>query len=470
MRKIPLLLCLGLASVVGFSGCNGLGSAPVAATPPPVTPPTPPVVPPPTPKTITAVNHIIWHLQENRSFDNYFGQLNAYRTGKGLAADVDGLKGTESNPDVTGSSQVQVYHQSNYIIENISAAWNETHVSFSLQYNQVPGNQVTTYPMDGFVYAAGTFAQHCNADPTCPYAPMADTQGIRAMGYYDQNDLPYYYFMATQYATSDRMFSPAPTRTTPNRLFGLAATAQGWTYPPSAQLSAKTIFDELTAANISWKIYVDPAYKTYLNYFTTSNNPAMQANVRPLSEYYTDLQNKTLPQVAYIDQILQDEHPDEDIRCGAASMKQIVDAFVNSSSYSDSVFFLAWDEAGGTYDHVSPQKTVAPDSSPILLERPTDIIGDFTLTGARVPFLAISSFTKPGYVSHTAMDYTAILRYVEQRFLDKPGSPVNLTLRDAAQPSMDEFFDYTNQPNVKVPSTPAQPVPSSCPSKIDLGG
>src|SRR5437016_11757322 len=82
---------------------------------------------------------------------------------------------------------------------------------------------------------------------------------MRAMGYYDGNDLNYYYFMASSFATSDRWFSPLLSRTQPNRMYLIAATSQGHVYPLGATdppLTAKTIFEELEDAGLSWKIYV----------------------------------------------------------------------------------------------------------------------------------------------------------------------------------------------------------------------
>src|SRR5437879_13251156 len=85
--------------------------------------------------------------------------------------------------------------------------------------------------------------------------------GLRAMGYYDGTDLNYYYFMASNFATSDAWFSPVMSRTDPNRMYLLAATSQGHVYPlnqnpdaPAPPLAAKTIFEELQSAGISWKL------------------------------------------------------------------------------------------------------------------------------------------------------------------------------------------------------------------------
>ncbi|HEU5400296.1 MAG TPA: alkaline phosphatase family protein, partial [Terriglobales bacterium] len=84
-------------------------------------------------------------------------------------------------------------------------------------------------------------------------------------------------------------------------------------------------------------------------------------------------------------------------------------------------------------------------------------VDTYSSTGFRVPLIVVSPFAKKGYVSHTVMDYTAILKFIEKRF----GLP-NLTARDAAQADMSEFFDFTNIPNQTAPSPPAQPTSAPC--------
>ena len=96
---------------------------------------------------------------------------------------------------------------------------------------------------------------------------FTDFTGKRAMGFYDDSDLPFYYFMASNFATSDRWFSPAPTRTHPNRFYWMAATSQGFVVPPHQQITAKTIFEVMDNNHISWKIYTTDGH-TYFSYFS----------------------------------------------------------------------------------------------------------------------------------------------------------------------------------------------------------
>jgi phospholipase C len=195
----------------------------------------------------------------------------------------------------------------------------------------------------------------------------------------------------------------------------------------------------------------------------------LPANVVPVSQYFTDVQNGTLPSVAFIETGYlsgRDEHPSSgsDVQTGAAYAASLINALMASSSWKDSAFILTYDEPGGTYDHVPPASAVSPDGiAPIDLQ-PNDICTtgtgincDFTVTGFRVPLLVVSPFTKKNYVSHTVADYTAILKLIETRF-----QVPSLTYRDEAQMDMTEFFDFQNVPWTTPPSPPAQVMGGAC--------
>ena len=459
MKKLLGLSILSLAIVL-----TGCGAGPMAG--PPVTTPTPPPAPtpPPTPNDIHAVNHIILFMQENRSFDHYFEALNAYRLSKGLgAADVDIMNpATVSQPTWDGTPNVTPFHMTSKCSLNLSSAWDESHVDLNYQNGSNPG---APPPMNGFAFTAGGM---------CVHDGCWDTSGLRAVGYYNDHDLPFYYWGATQFATSDRWFSPAPTRTQPNRAYLLAATSEGHAYPPSNDptfpnpwnLTAKTIFQLLEENHITWKVYVtsgisatDPTGATYMDFYTQFT-PFHTANFVPATQFATDAANGTLPQVALIEsgfETGQDEHPNDDVQKGALYAHDLVSALIGSPSWKDSVFFLTYDEGGGFYDHVPPMATVNPDGKPPMDLRPGDPTGDFTISGFRVPLIIFSPFTKKGYVSHTPADFTAMLKFIETRF----GLP-NLNERDKAQPDMSEYFDFAGSPNLNPGPIEAQPVTGPC--------
>ncbi len=411
--------------------------------------------------SITQINHIVWMLQENRSFDSYFGSLNAYRSAHGLGAnDVDGLPPNANNPSFDLTTTIPAFHLATTCTENLTSSWNSSRRDIA-RYN--PADPTT--PMDGFVYSAGKYAR--DSDVSLP-GYYVDTDGIRAMGYYTDADLPYYYFMATQFGTSDRFFSPILSRTPPNRIANFAASALGVVndIPAGTSFPQQTIFTLLQNAGVSWKIY-ETSGNTYLAYFGAFYKQYHTTNIFPISQYFTDVKNGTLPQVSFIETGVEksdtggtstlDEHPDTNVQKGAQYVSTLINGLMQSPSWNDSAFFLAYDEGGGLYDHVPPQAAVIPDSAaPVLL--PTDDVDTYSRTGFRVPMIVISPFAKSGYVSHTPMDTTAILHFVEERF-----NLPNLTARDAAQPPMDEFFDFTNVPNLTPPSNiPTQPTNGTC--------
>jgi phospholipase C len=472
--------------------------------------------------------------QENRSLDNYFGAMREYWANNGildqsfdglpqfnpatgiapLQGPVPALPGCDPTQPLPSdcvwdpSTLVSSFHFTTVCNENTSPSWNEAHVDWDY-YDQVGRyNHAQSALNNGFVWTAAHDAR-TNADSHGP-APFYDVSGQRAMGYWDGTDLNYDYFMATAFGTSDRFFQPAMTRTNPNREFLIAATSGGYAYTngydanDTARLTSKTIYEELTDANISWKIYVNPGdganpvcpgppyvpsclmSLSYLQNFTyassvLNNNPQ---NIAPIEQYFTDLTNGTLPQVVQIEPASdtgEDEHGTDadtgfptNIQLGVQYVSTIINALMNTAgtandSWSSSAFILTYDESGGMYDHVAPVSTVSPDGiKPVDL--PSDSVCyqfdyaarphndcDFTWTGNRIPLIVISPYAKKNYVSHTNADATAILKFIETRF-----GLSALNARDAAQPDMTEFFDFANPVWMTPPTPPAQNTSNPC--------
>ena len=408
--------------------------------------------------SVTQLSHIVWMLQENRSFDNYFGMLNTYRQAHGLPANVDGLPANTSNPASTGSGTVKAFHLNTVCTENVTPSWDESRRDI----NRYDPRDLKT-PMNGFVYSAAHYAINENLG----HGKYTDTAGIRAMGYYTDRELPYYYFMASRFAISDRFFSPILSRTPPNRVASFAASSLGVVnnIPKGTSFKQPTIFTLLQNAGVSWKIYTTSA-NTYLGYFGAFYGKYKATHVFPIAQYQKDLNAGTLPSVAFIETGVEasedggtselDEHPDTNVQKGSFFVSGLINALMKSSSWKNSVFILTYDEGGGMYDHVPAQPAKVPDSIKPMLA-PNNDVDTFSRTGFRIPILVISPFSRPGYVSHTVMDTTAILKFIEFRF----GLPT-LTARDAAQADMSEFFDFVDVPNQVAPTPPVQPTTGPC--------
>jgi phospholipase C len=504
------------------------------------------------------IKHVVFMLQENHSFDNYFGMLNPYRHGKGWDVGdngktytVDGIDdklGKISNQDDEGDSY-ELYKLRTTCIDDASSAWLESYGDV----NRWDFSTTRAIKMDGFVHIAEGFAKSCESSGTCS-GKFTDTSGERAMGYYDDSFLNYYYYMASQFAVSDRWFSPVSSKSVPNRIATFSGgTTQGLVFDPGGndhlpQLSINNIFQELQGAGVSWKIYYtvtqgscqaddpcgtgnanlpDTTFLTFTYSWNfvysnpshatctgttkpssvvgdTSNSFCVDPNhIAPLTQYYTDVKNNTLPAFAFIESGsgLNDEHPGsgQSVLTGQAAVAKIVNALMASPSWSSSAFFFSYDEGGGPYDHVPPVAghsndftdtslgaitdissiSVNPDSYNPCLEtggkatthcdlpsttqpggHSTDAAaqsGFKAQLGFRLPNIVISPFTRKHYVSHVPMDHTAIIKFVENQFI---GSSAHLTARDAAQPNLLDFFDFTKKPWT-TPPTPPAPVTSS---------
>jgi phospholipase C len=503
---------------------------------------------------VQSINHVIFMLQENHTFDNYFGMLNPYRVANGWNVGddgktytVDGIddKLSKSNEDDEGTS-LKLFKLASTCIDDDSSDWLASYGSVN-RYDFLTSRPIK---MDGFVHTAEGFAKDCASTGSCS-GNFTDLHGERAMGYYDQGFLNYYYYMASQFAVSNRWFSPVASKSVPNRIATFTGgTTQGLVLDPGGndnlpQLAIPTIFNELDKANVSWKVYYTdtqgycledddcgtsgndryPATAfsnlTYsFNYLKGNSSKKVSgctgnlqassvvgdstnsfcidtSKIAPLSQYYSDLSNGTLPSFAFIETGYgaNDEHPGSgnSVLVGQAEVAQVMNAFMASPEWNDSVFFFAYDEGGGPYDHVPPvpghsnDNTDAslgsiPDISTIAVNPdsykpcvpaggvPTthcDLHGDYpgvdpgdapavegfsAQIGFRLPNMVISPFTRRHYVSNIPMDHTAILKFVESRFIS---SSTHLTARDAAQPNLLDFFDFNGVPWATPPSPPS---------------
>jgi phospholipase C len=371
------------------------------------------------------IEHIVVLMQENRSFDHYFGQLHFQGQPRALHEPKNA-----SNPDPTGGAPIGVFHQTALCeVADLDHSWTATHEAWDRQR------------MDGF---------------TAINAVPADPTGSRAMGYYDETDLPYYYALYATFAMGDRYYSSVLGPTFPNRFYLLAGTSFGHIrndFPTVAtQFDQPSIFNRLDAAGVSWKIYFHDLPFGFLFAYVRNHTPG---NVLPVSQYFTDAAAGNLPQVAFVDprfladpNIENDEHPPANPQVGQNFVAKVVAALMASPNWGSSALFLTYDEHGGYYDHVPvPQACIPDDIAPML--GPGDTQADFDRFGIRVPVVVISPFARPHFVSHQEHDHTSILRFIETRF-DLPA----LTRRDANSDPMLEFFDFRRAAFATPPELP----------------
>jgi phospholipase C len=338
-----------------------------------------------------SVDHVIFMLQENHTFDNYFGMLNPYRKSNGwnigddgVTYDVDGIDDkltTISNEDDENTS-FPLFKLTSTCIDDDSSDWLASYGSVN-RYDFL-----TTRPilMDGFVHTAEGYDKSCAKSGTCSGKFTKPLTGDLAMGYYDEDLLNYYYYIASQFAVSDRWFSPMASKSIDNRIATFTGgTTQGLVKDPGgddhlSQLKISNIFEELDKAGVSWKVYYTVSQGFCLNeddcqaspntaypatdfsnltysYKYLYDNPKGDKCVLPtvgssvvddkgdtfcidpshvnqISTYFEDLRDGTLPSFAFIEAGYgnNDEHPGsgQSVLEGQAQVAKVVNAFMAS--------------------------------------------------------------------------------------------------------------------------------------------
>jgi phospholipase C len=374
---------------------------------------------------VSKLQHIVVLMQENRSYDNYLGALRGTprRTGSKAPA-------TSTNPNPADpSATIARFHQTaNCEVADLNHAWTGTHA------------EIDNGRMDGF---------------TAQNVVAADPTGSRTMGYYDATDLPFYYRLANTFGVGDRYFASVPGPTYPNRFYEMAGTSFGHIendLPPEGGWPQPTIFGRLSQAGISWKVY----YAQFATATFFADVKAHMDQVQPIAQYFADAAAGTLPQVAFVEPTYigtvsqeSDEHPPANIQVGQDFTANVVRALTTSRDWASSAFILTYDEHGGYYDHVAPPAAPVPDGIPPMLG-PADVAAAFDRYGVRVPFVLVSPFSRPHFVSHRVSDHTSILALIERRF----GLPP-LTQRDATANALLEYFDFSRASFRKPPRLPA---------------
>lgn len=382
LTRRGVLQGLGAATALGCGASSDPEQAPVAPTPgAPQDPASPETSPPPagpgpdkpSPKELLAgIEHIVVLMMENRSFDHFLGALKN-DSGYAAKADVDGLTGTEWNP-APDETPVQVYKLDTFTAEDPPHSWTASHAQFNGGKN------------DGFVKA------HAGA-----------TQN-EVMGYYERSQLPFFYWLADNFAICDHWYASVMGPTWPNRYYLHAGTSNGKKdNKPFLVGAPETIWERLAEAKLSFKNYYAGLTSWYAGGFASK---ILQLNpTRPIDEFFEDAKKGTLPAFSIIDPdyLSNDDHPPHDVQRGQAFVASVYKALADSPLWPKTLFIITYDEHGGFFDHVPPP--AAPDS-----------IGEFAQYGFRVPSFVIGPTVRKGYVSKTVYDHTSVAATVRTRF------------------------------------------------------
>ena len=390
-------------------------------------PPNSTAIPPQLALARERIKHIVIIMQENRSFDHYFG---TYPGADGIPMQ-NGIPTVCANDPVTGQC-IKPFHDSSDINYGGPHGW-------TAATKDVNGGK-----MDGFVISVMDGRSGYCSNPNTPGCTSAE-QGPDVMGWHDAREIPNYWAYAQNFVLHDRMFEPSASWSLPAHLFmvsGWSATCSNPDDPmtcvdninnPAAGLANGSrkedyAWTDLTYLmhkhNVSWGYYLTegiepdcandqmfcdqqpmkldvPGVMNPLPNFTTVHDNGQLNYIRKTEVFLTDLKNKKLPSVSWIiPENGVSEHPSSSIHAGQAYVTGLINAIMQSSYWDNIVIILAWDDWGGFYDHVTPPKV------------------DMNGYGLRVPALLISPYAKKGFIDHQTLSFDAYLKFIEDVFLE----------------------------------------------------
>jgi phospholipase C len=373
---------------------------------------------------IHKIKHVVMIMQENRSFDSYFGTYPG----------VDGIPMKNGVPTVCVTDPrtgvcVKPYHDPHDINGG------GPHASLAAQ-GDIDGGL-----MDGFIQQAEMAQQEC-VDPANPNC-TGTTGTPDVMGYHDAREIPNYWTYAQDFVLQDHMFEPNASWSLPAHLFMLSAwSAQCSTpgdpnscvnalnsAPPNADLTKNDYaWTDLTyllyKQKVSWGYYLDqgsepdceddqmtclqhtqsdtvPGIWNPLPQFDTVKQDGQLANIQDITHFSTAAKQGTLPAVSWvIPNGTNSEHPPASIQDGQSYVTALINAVMQGPDWNSTAIFLAWDDWGGFYDHVNP---------PVV---------DENGYGLRVPGLVMSPYAKRGVIDHQTLSFDAYLKFIEDDFLN----------------------------------------------------
>ncbi len=372
------------------------------------------------------IKHVVIIMQENRSFDSYFG---TYPGADGIPV-KNGRFTVCSKDPVTGSC-VYPYHNS----EDINHGGPH---GVAAALADINGGK-----MNGFVAAAEKARQACEAtnNPNCG-SPMD------VMGYHDAREIPNYWKLAENFVLQDHLFEPDMTWSLPQHLFMVSEWSARCTQagdpmscindldnpvpppdfdPARSHVDPDYAWTDLTYLlfknNVSWRYYVQtgtqpdcandaadcppvaqnsktPGIWNPLPYFDTVRQDGQLGNITDVTNFYKAARSGDLPAVSWITPSGgNSEHPPASLIQGQAWTASLIDVVMSSPEWDSTVIFLSWDDWGGFYDHVVP---------PVV---------DQNGYGLRVPGLVISPYAKKGFIDHQVLSHDAYNTFIEDLFL-----------------------------------------------------
>lgn len=385
------------------------------------------------PPGLEKIQHMVFIMQENRSFDEYFGTFPG----------ADGIPPGVCLPDPKGGPCVKPYHDTANNNRGGPHSWDDS-------IADINGGK-----MDGFVAQAYQGEADINTAPCMPTdkncAPGHDPHDV--MGYHDYNELPNYWNYAHEYTLQDHMFESVGSYSLVAHLYMLAAQSGGYVdnnQPAPTEYDFPEITELFQGNKVDWKYYVtsgtepDTEYDRVIgneteqeqnpNKYTlwnplpafprVENDPTQRSRLVDTSQFYTDAENGQLPQVScVIPSGAVSEHAPSGVREGMAYVTGLINAVMKGPDWPSTVIFVAWDDWGGFYDHMAPPKV--------------DQYG----FGIRVPSFVVGPYVKESYVDHNTYSFDSWLRIAEERF-----SVVPMTSRDTAASDMLDAFDFTQKP------------------------
>src|SRR5216683_3072507 len=366
-------------------------------------------------RTAPPIQHVIIIMQENHSFDNYFG---TYPTANGTRLD---------------STTSQLSHV-NGLPGQVCLPYMGSCVSPHLSTSQVPSNPVEgqiTYEMD---YANGGKG-------------FATYSGPQSMVYFDHHSIAGYWDYAEEYGLGDNYFAPVLSTSTPNRLLILAGDTpvSGNSGPPPYIPYSSTMMRQLDDAGVSWgyydflDTYGGPSNVYPLNYTTEVPQQAL-SNTRNISDLLQELASGSgLPSVSFVNSLgVPDftEHPPFNPTTGELWTVSMVNRVMESSYWPTTTIFITWDEGGGFYDHVVPPREFTVNHS---------FTNELAGLGQRVPLLVISPYSRENFVSDSLLSHLSLLHFVEYNWnllpLDGLVAESNLPL---------DFFNFSQPPRTPI--------------------